>query len=372
MSHTTDIQSSLLQGLNAAASQPTAEDVEYKELCERSLITTRKEYPPKDYLVEIKGIKTLSLGDIHMIQAQAKQGKTTLVTIIISAILGGEWDEVQNALGQKPKVVIFDTEQFECDTFRQYQTMMAMGHMKEENLSIFSIFNLRSMSYEERNKFITATIKREKPTVAVIDGIRDLVPDINDPVACPMFVQNMMQLASDVKCAIIGVLHNNPGEGKARGWLGTEWINKCGYSFEPQKEGNVVTVKNTIYRGAPVPEWMFTFANDGSPLCDDLHLQYAIREAELQREREAEKEKAQKDKEHLDIVLSVLKEHNNEYSRADLVTAIDEMKIDGFKRRKVYDFIKEHLELPNPSFRELNGKMQIVQDDVQNAIPFND
>lgn len=346
--------------IRAAASQPTADDVEYQEMCARGLITTGKNYPPKEFLLNVKGINTISLGDLQMIQAQAKQGKTSLVLIFIAAIIAGVWGEVKRALVRMPKIIVFDTEQFECDTYRQYQTMMRLGGMEGEDFSVLTVYNLRGMSYEERNKFIRMTILREKPTLVVIDGIRDLVPDINDPVACPQFVQDMMQLATEVKCAIIGVLHNNPGEGKARGWLGTEWINKCGYSFEPKKEDNIVTVKNTIYRGAPVPDWMFTFANDGSPICDEYLIQYAQREAEIQKQKEAEEAKAQKDKEHLDIIMSILKEHNNEYSRAELVTVIDKMNINGFKRSKAQEFITAHLKLENPRFDERNGKMVMI------------
>jgi len=360
-----DNVTSVLQKISAASTIQTADDVKYDDYCDKALITTGKEYPPKQLLLDVKGIKTLSLGDLHMIQAQAKQGKTTLITIMVAAILAGQWGVVEYALDRPAKVVVFDTEQFECDTFRQYQSMMAMGHMKTENLSLLTVYNLRGMSYEERNEFIRMYIRREKPTLVVIDGIRDLVPDINDPIACPQFVQDMMQLASEVECAIIGVLHNNPGEGKARGWLGTEWINKCGYSFEPVKENNVVTVKNTIYRGAPVPDWQFTFDNYGYPTCDDFYIQFATREAELQRQREAEEERDRKNKEHLDIVLQVLEDHDNEYSRSEFVTIIDSMNIDGFRRRKVYEFIKEHISISDPLFIERNGKMVLTKHGVQ-------
>lgn len=362
----------VMQMLNAAASQPTADEVEYKELYDKCLITTQKEYPAKEFLLEVKGVKTLTRGDLHMVQAQAKNGKTTLVTIMVAAILAGQWGPVAYALEREAKVIIFDTEQFECDTFRQYQMMMRYGNMPEECLDRLQVYNLRGMSYEERRRFVVQTLEREKPVLAVIDGIRDLVLDINDPVSCPQFVDEMMQMASKVYCSIIGVLHNNPNEGKARGWLGTEWINKCGYSYEPQKSGNVVTVKNTVFRGAPVPDWQFTFDCDGTPIFDERYISYVRDKEAQQKQREAEEAKAAKEKEHLDIVMTELKANNGLLSRADFVKHIVDMKIEGFGRQKVYDLIKAQIALPEPPFRELNGKMVISEHYVQSELPLND
>lgn len=362
----------VMQMLSAAANQPTADEVEYKELYNKCLITTRKEYLAKEFLLEVKGVQTLTRGDLHMVQAQAKNGKTTLVTIIVAAILAGQWGPVAYALEREAKTIIFDTEQFECDTFRLYRMMMRYGNMPEECLDRLQVYNLRGMSYEERRRFIIQTIEREKPVLVVIDGIRDLVLDINDPVSCPQFVDEMMQLASKVYCAIIGVLHNNPNEGKARGWLGTEWINKCGYSYEPQKSGNVVTVKNTVFRGAPVPDWQFTFDCDGTPVFDERYINYVRDQEAQQKQREAEEAKAAKEKEHLGIVMGVLKEHNGEFSRAELVATIVDMKIEGFSRQKVYDLIKAQIAMPEPPFRELNGKMVMTEHYVQSELPLCD
>lgn len=346
----------------------TAEEVKYLEKKSSCLITTSKKYHQKEYLLKVKGIPTLTVGDIHLIQSQAKQGKTTLVSIFVAAILAGRWAALEYALTRKAKVMIFDTEQFECDTFRQYHNMMRLGGMEEEDLERFAIYNLRTLTYEERNSFIRESIIREKPLMVVIDGIRDLISDINDPVKCPSFVQDLMKLATDCKCAIVGVLHNNPGEGKARGWLGTEYINKCGYSFEPQKKDNIVTVKNMVYRGAPLPEWRFTFDSEGSPIIDDYFLDFIEQKNEERKAREAEVAQEIKDKEHLAAVIDVLKEQNNMLTRSELVKLVADMKIEGFGRQKIYDMIKTQLALTDAPFREIDGKMVMAEHYVQTEL----
>lgn len=345
----------IMSMLNVSASLLTADDVEYMEHHEKCLISTHKTYAPKEYLILIKGIKTLTLGDLHMVQAQAKNGKTTLINIFVAAILAGKWGVVEFALDRKGKIIVFDTEQFKSDTFRQYETMMFYGGMGEEDFCRLKVYNLREMNWEQRRRFIIKTIEREKPMLAVIDGIRDLVVDINDPVGCPQFVDEMMQLASRTYCAIIGVLHNNPNEGKARGWVGTEWINKCGYSFEPQKSGNVVTVKNPVFRGAPVPDWQFTFDADGLPVCDELLVNQDVTEFQEAKAREELEKRELKTKNVLDKVMLILQENNNQLNRAEFVAQIVERGI--MKRSAAYEFVKSQIDLPTPPFKELKGKM---------------
>lgn len=340
------VENNVMQSLDAAAGELTADEVEYREMVERSRISLEKEYRQKEFLFRVSGILTLSLGDIHLIQAQAKQGKSTLVTILVAACIGGKFGAVEYALHKDIRVAVFDTEQFECDTQRQYRNMVEIGGNEGENHIELAVYNLRPFGYDERCKVVREVILREKPQFVVIDGIRDLTPDINDPVRCPELVQQMMQLASEVECAILGVLHNNPGEGKARGWLGTEWINKCGYSYEVEKNGSVVTVKTPINRGAPVPEWQFTFGEGGKPTCDRKFIEHRLKvdaekktaEAERKKAELAEKKKVvaemkkaemvmqriQKDNEYIKPIKDILNAHGGSMTKTQLAIAMKE------------------------------------------------
>ena len=205
----------LLQSLDSSASELTAEDLEYYQMDKECRILMDKYYAPKEYIFNVNGISFISIGDIHLIQAQAKQGKSTLVTILVATCLCGKLGALEYILKRKITIVVFDTEQFESDTHKQLTMMHELG--EDNNGSEVLMYNLRKRGFGERYKFVKETIIRKKPTFVVIDGIRDLIPDINDSVGCPMLVQELMQLASEVGCAIICVLHNNPSDGKARG-----------------------------------------------------------------------------------------------------------------------------------------------------------
>ena len=65
----------LMQSLDASASELTADDMAYHKIVEQCQILKDKYYKPKDYIFKVNGIPTMPIGDINLIQAQAKQGK---------------------------------------------------------------------------------------------------------------------------------------------------------------------------------------------------------------------------------------------------------------------------------------------------------
>ena len=352
----------LMQSLDASASQLTADDVSYHELAEQCRIWMEKYYPPKKYLFKVKGIPTISIGDIHLIQAQAKHGKSTLVTILVAVCRCGQLGPVEYALEHPAKVVVFDTEQFESDSHSQLKMMHELG--EDDNGSEIMMFNLRKFGFDERTAFIKQSIMREKPTLVIIDGIRDLIPDINDSVGCPMLVQELMQLASGVGCAIICVLHNNPSDGKARGWIGTELLNKCGYSFLLKKDGSVVIVETSVSRGAPVPEWQFAFGEGKRPTFDNSFIQSRIncnneKKKEEQEKKKAEKaeEKKRKDDEFIQPIIDILNTKGGSMTKTSLAKALAESS--GFGKNKGLDIINRLLDREDPPLIQRDGLVGI-------------
>ena len=330
----------LLQSLDSSARELTAEDLEYYQMDKECRILMDKYYAPKEYIFNVNGISFISIGDIHLIQAQAKQGKSTLVTILVATCLCGKLGALEYILKRKITIVVFDTEQFESDTHKQLTMMHELG--EDNNGSEVLMYNLRKRGFGERYKFVKETIIRKKPTFVVIDGIRDLIPDINDSVGCPMLVQEWMQLASEVGCAIICVLHNNPSDGKARGWIGTELINKCAYSIELEKPGSVVTVKTPITRGAPVPQWQFTFGADGKPTFDLDFLAHRQKvDKAVEESSKAAMAKAKRQNE-INLLIDQLKKVGGKMKRSDFV---DKMTNEGtFKKSHLQELIKEMIE----------------------------
>lgn len=358
----------LMQSLDASASQLTAEDVEYNKMVKEYQILKDEYYKPKDYIFKVNGIPTIPIGDINLIQAQAKQGKSTLVTLLVAACLCGKLGALEYILEREITIVVFDTEQFESDSHRQLTMMHELG--EDNNGSAVKMFNLRKLGFAERTEFIKQVILRVKPEFVIIDGIRDLIPDINDPVGCPMLVQEMMQLASEVGCAIIGVLHNNPNEGKARGWIGTEWINKCAYSFLLEKNGSVVTVKTSIYRGAPVPDWQFTYGADGKPTCDNSFVEHRMnidREKEM---REKESKNQAKLQSETATIIAELINMGGKMKRSEFVDCL--VDAGKFKRTHLQMVLRQMIESESPSIIQNDGYIFVKENSTSKDDQYKD
>ena len=74
-----------------------------------------------------------------------------------------------------------------------------------------------------------AAIVQVKPDLVVIDGIKDLVTDINDAIQATIIMEQLMALAQAHHCCIVNVLHQNKSEAdhNMRGSIGTELSNKA-------------------------------------------------------------------------------------------------------------------------------------------------
>lgn len=340
--------------ITAAACAPTAEETELQRIYERTLLSCSKQYPAVEYLLSIYGVPFLSKGDITLVQAQAKSGKTTFISLLETALLSGQWGPI-TALTSSCKTVIFDTEQFIADTDAMHRRMLSMAELEPtDHYDQLMLLNLRSCSFEERLDIVRRVILRERPGLAIVDGIRDLVPDINDGTACPRLVQELMQLASETGCALILVLHNNMSDNTARGWLGKEIINKCGASIECKKIGDVMSFENTVFRRARVPKWQVTYIN-GIPTCDPTVIasKEAIVQAETQREADATR--AQQDDDRLQQIIDANPELKTGISRNDLVRRLEEQGI--LKRSAAHDCIRRLLE--RHRLRDSNGQLSL-------------
>lgn len=325
-----------------AADSPTAEEQELRFFYEQYLLSTEKEYPEVEYLLEVNGVPYLSVGDLTLVQAQAKSGKTTYITLLTAALLAGEWGPLRR-LREQNKIVVFDTEQYIADTNAMYLRMLAMGQrLPHDEYSELKVLNLRKLDFSERRRMVARVLLHERPSLAVIDGIRDLVPDINDPIDCPRYVQELMQLATEVECALVVVLHNNMGDNTARGWIGKEIINKCGAATECKKVGNVMTFENTVFRRARVPKWQVVYS-EGIPTCDMSVIGKHLETVRAEREQEVSQKRSVNDEEHLSQMRELFGEAlRNGINRSELVKQIIDHGM--MKRTAAQDLIKRLLE----------------------------
>jgi hypothetical protein len=88
----------------------------------------------------------------------------------------------------------------------------------------------------------------------LIDGVADMVPDVNDPGYCNAFVAELHDLAIKNDCPIVGVIHFNPGGEKTRGHLGSQLERKAETNLRLDKENGITSVWSDKQRRAPIPK----------------------------------------------------------------------------------------------------------------------
>lgn len=87
---------------------------------------------------------------------------------------------------------------------------------------------LRKHTPEERLAIVECAIYHtDRLGLVIIDGIRDLVYDINSPVEATTVISKLMQWTDERQLHLHTVLHQNKSDDNARGHIGTELNNKA-------------------------------------------------------------------------------------------------------------------------------------------------
>jgi hypothetical protein len=239
-------------------------------MLEQLRITCEKDIPPMRFLFRIFGKPCFPRGELVAITGKAKSGKTLFNSILMASCVRENVLHVQrplegeNNIGQNPpiKCLWYDTEQSEQSTQDILKHRILRMIENEEDLSeCFDIFNVRTLQYQERLRLFEMAVHKFRPDLVMLDGIRDLLADINDAIMAQEIIERLMKLAQETDCCLVCVLHQNKGaeDRNLRGWIGTELMNKAFevYSCEKVKPENIFVVEQTHTRKYDLGDMMF-------------------------------------------------------------------------------------------------------------------
>ena len=106
--------------------------------------------------------------------------------------------------------------------------------------------------------------------LVVIDGIRDLMLDINNSTEATKLVGDLMQWTSEQNIHIQTVLHLNKGDDNARGHIGTELNNKAETVLQITKDNTMPErsiVAPSIIRSKPFEKFAFRLKDVEDEIC---------------------------------------------------------------------------------------------------------
>ena len=223
------------------------------------------------WLLKYQGVGFSPLGDIQVVRGMEGNGKSMLLTILMAAVLSGECGGLTCDL-KDTRVLYVDTEQNMASTlFVQRRVHHLCGWRGKEANTRFRVMMLREVEdLQDRNSYLWQAIEDFKPTVVFIDGVADLVSDINKFDECMMMVRKLMAEASRRFMSIWSVLHVNYGTQKMRGHLGTEIAHKVSDVLSCQKDKSqdppLFTVEQVKARNKDIQNFSFIVSDDESKI----------------------------------------------------------------------------------------------------------
>ena len=241
---------------------------------DRFRITSESEIQPKEYTMEFLGRPCFPRKDLSVFAGVAKTGKTFVTSMLMAAATTGEDDPSVLALKrirkESLKVMWYDTEQ-SLETTKEIMVKriakMVGGTFPDTQ---FFVFNVRAMTFEERKKMLGVAIESYRPDIVIVDGIADLLPDINDGPKAIELISELLGLADANNCNITVNIHlNRSGEkSNLRGWLGSMLLQKAFEVFNCAKVFKTDVLSVELFMSRKVNEsvtFYYKINNQGLP-----------------------------------------------------------------------------------------------------------
>lgn len=227
-----DIENEFKELENQEKSKVINDELRTDEIIKESRVDYSEKLEPPPVCLEIESNNSKSIiatmGTFSVIIGKAKSRKTFLTSFLVSALLRNDNSNsiVKGSLkSDKKKVIFFDTEQarYKVQEIQNRILKLAERNQTED----FTIFCLRKYSKNERINAIEKVIYNTPGLgVIIIDGIRDLMYDINNSTEAVETTGRLMKWTDELNIHCMCIIHQNKGDNNARGHLGTELVNK--------------------------------------------------------------------------------------------------------------------------------------------------
>lgn len=200
-------------------------------LWQASRLSLSQTYEKAPEILKVHDSVIGTLGNFSASIGKAKSKKTFNVSAIVAAALknGTVLRYAAELPDNKRKVLYVDTEQSPYHCLKVMKRILQLAGLPNdrdnENLEFLA---LRKYTPEQRIMIVEQAIYNT-PNIGlvIIDGIRDMVYDINSPGESTRIISKLMQWTDEKQIHLHTILHQNKGDENARGHIGTELNNKA-------------------------------------------------------------------------------------------------------------------------------------------------
>ena len=265
-------------GALSKAGQPTTVTPELLKL-DKTRIASDTDAPEEEFLFKIFGTPCFPRGDLTTVTGPAKSGKTFFLSMLMACAVRRQVLALERIRQEPLRVMWYDTEQSRYTTKRILIDRIGALLAGEGGTEAFPdeqyyAFNMRDKMPRERVDYLQLAIQTYSPDICIIDGIADMLEDINNGPDSVHLMQQFQMLATSYKCNITMVIHlNRTGEKlNLRGWLGTLMLHKSYEVFNCDRvsKEEAFTAELTVSRHFSRKETLcYAIGDDGLPVLSD-------------------------------------------------------------------------------------------------------
>lgn len=237
-----------------------------------SLIKATDTYQTPPQIIWVDNSTIATLGNFSASTGKAKAKKTFNVSALVAASLAnGKVLNYRASLPEgKRKILYVDTEQSRYHCHNVLERILKLAGLPtsidNENLDFIC---LREYTPSVRIEVIDYALAQDQSYgLVIIDGIRDLLLDINNAGESVEVINKMMEWSSKYDLHIHCVLHQNKGDNNVRGHIGTEMNNKAETVLVITKSTtnpDISEVKAMHIREKEFKPFAFTVNDEGLP-----------------------------------------------------------------------------------------------------------
>ena len=262
-----------------------SEEIKLSQILDNALIKATDTYKTPPQIIWIDNSTIATLGNFSASTGKAKSKKTFNISAIVAAALAN--GKVLNYCAQLPegkrKVLYVDTEQsrFHCHNVLARILKLAglPTTMDNENLDFIG---LREYPPKLRLQVVDYALRKNSGYgLVIIDGIRDMMLDINNASESVCLINTLMRWSSVYDIHIHCVLHLNKGDDNVRGHIGTELNNKAETVLvisKDSKNANISEVRPMQIRDKDFAPFAFRINEESLPeMVDNYHSERSIK-----------------------------------------------------------------------------------------------
>lgn len=222
---------------------------EFISMAESTIINPNTTYPDPDSFLNDGDCPVFVRGDFSIIEGKAKSRKTFLSLLLVSLLLSNG-DRPRGTRFITPteckKILWIDTEQGKPRTARLLLRLKKMGVVTDNIIHS----SMRELGAVGRFKAFTYLVALHRPCFVLLDGVADLMNNVNDIPEAAMIRQLLLTVSEHFGCHVSAVLHTNEkgDDSTARGQVGSELTRKCSTVLHLDNEGDCTKVTYTRTR----------------------------------------------------------------------------------------------------------------------------